>query len=268
MHSRNSPGAARLEAANGAGESSFFVGEVGEEERRPQGMWETTLTREQSREVDRLAIQRFAVPGVVLMENAGRGATEQLLESSPTGPVAICCGKGNNGGDGFVIARHLDLHGIPVRVLLWADPAELGGDAAINYRILEASGISITVCRGRENESAWRPLLAEADWIVDALLGTGFRGSPRDPFGVAIQAINAASAAVLAVDLPSGLDCDSGEAAADAVRADRTCTFVAAKRGFLNLAAGEYLGTVHVIHIGAPRTLIETIRQGPPNSSE
>src|SRR5436853_7938880 len=95
------------------------------------------LTRAQVREIDRRAIEEFGVPGVVLMENAGRGAAELLLSLGVHGPVAICCGKGNNGGDGFVIARHPENHGVPVRVLLCARRDECTGDHATNYRIME-----------------------------------------------------------------------------------------------------------------------------------
>src|ERR687883_5330 len=104
----------------------------------------TALTRAQVRELDRRAIQEYGVPGVVLMENAGRGAAEVLMRLNPERqPALILCGKGNNGGDGFVIARHSDNRGWPVAVTLFADPADLSGDAAINYRVLAASGLPI-----------------------------------------------------------------------------------------------------------------------------
>src|SRR5437870_12094342 len=101
-----------------------------------------TLSREQLREIDRLAVEEFGVPGVVLMENAGRGAAEVLLSLGVHGPVVVCCGKGNNGGDGFVIARDLANQQVPVSVLLFADPATLTGDAAAHYRIAVQLGLS------------------------------------------------------------------------------------------------------------------------------
>src|SRR5437867_4203452 len=100
-----------------------------------------TLSREQLQEIDRLAVEEFGLAGVVLMENAGRGAAEVLLALGVHGPVVVCCGKGNNGGDGFVIARHLDNRGQAVKVLLFCQPGELTGDAAINYEILARSGM-------------------------------------------------------------------------------------------------------------------------------
>jgi NAD(P)H-hydrate epimerase len=205
------------------------------------------LTRSQVRELDRRAVEEFGVPGVVLMENAGRGAAELLLRLGVEGTVAICCGKGNNGGDGFVIARHLDIRGVSVRVHLVVPPEGLAGDAAINYRIIERSNIPIV--RGIET-------LSDAQWIVDALLGTGLSGAVRPPFWGAIDAINRRGASVLAVDIPSGLDCDTGTPLGIAVHADHTATFVAPKAGFQNPAARPWLGQVHLLDIGAPRALV------------
>lgn len=212
------------------------------------------LSRDQVREIDRRAIEELGMPGVVLMENAGRGAAEILLQLRPTGPVVLCCGKGNNGGDGFVIARHLDNAGVPVQVLLFAAPEELRGDAAINYHIIERSGIPITPMVTAD-EAELRRALTAADWVVDSLFGTGLTGPVRPPFDRVIAAINAGSGRVLAVDIPSGLDCDTGEPLGPAVRAQHTVSFVALKKGFANPAARAYLGEVHVVDIGAPRRL-------------
>ncbi len=190
------------------------------------------FTREQSRRVDRIAVEEFGFSGLVLMENAGRGVADVLCRLGIAGPVAICCGRGNNAGDGFVIARHLDLRGYPVRVLLWANPEELTGDAAVNYHILTKTDVPIEVFRGEHDEPRLARLLAGAAWIVDGLLGTGARGEPRPPLDGVIDQLNAAAAAKLAIDLPSGLDCDSGQPARHTIRAVETCTFVTAKVGF------------------------------------
>jgi len=220
------------------------------------------LTRHELRELDRLAIEEYGVLGVVLMENAGANAARLLEAQGITGPVAIACGRGNNGGDGFVIARHLEAAGRQVRVLLAAAPDAYVGDAAINLRIVERSGLS-PICLAEADEEAWRRELAGAAWVVDALLGTGAVGPPRAAVAVAITAINEVRAAagdfaarVLAVDLPSGLDADTGEAAGQCVRADLTATFVAEKAGFANPAAPAFTGTVHVLGIGAPAALL------------
>jgi NAD(P)H-hydrate epimerase len=206
------------------------------------------LTRDQVRAIDRRAIDEFGVPGVVLMENAGRGAAEVLLSLGARGPVLVCCGKGNNGGDGLVIARHLDNRGLPVRVLLFANPEELTGDAATNCDIIRRSGVPLEVRAG--------PPLEAAEWIVDALFGTGLAGAVRPPFDAVIATINASGAKVLAVDIPSGLDCDSGEPLGPTVRADHTVTFVAAKKGFENPASQQWVGAIHVVDIGAPRAAL------------
>ncbi len=190
------------------------------------------LSRDQVREVDRRAIDEYGMSGLVLMENAGRGVADTLLTLGVHGPVVVCCGKGNNGGDGFVIARHLDNRGKAVRVLLFADPAELRYDAAANWHILERAGIPFETFNKDVTPTQLKPHLADADWIVDALLGTGASGEPQPPYSAAIEAINGAVRRVLAVDLPSGLDCDSGVAFTQTVTADHTCTFVAAKPGF------------------------------------
>jgi NAD(P)H-hydrate epimerase len=216
------------------------------------------LSRDEVRAIDRRAIDDFGVPGAVLMENAGRGAAEVMLSLGARGPVVICCGKGNNGGDGFVIARHLDNRGVPVRVLLFARPEELSGDAALNYHILSRSGLPIEVRAGPPVDAeSLRRELAAAEWIVDALFGTGLTGAVRPPFDQVIAAINASAAKVLAVDIPSGLDCDTGEPLGATVRAQHTVTFVALKKGFANPAARAWLGTVHVADIGAPRAALK-----------
>jgi NAD(P)H-hydrate epimerase len=214
------------------------------------------LTRAQVREVDRLAIEEYGVPGAVLMENAGRGAAELLVRLGIDGLVVICAGKGNNGGDGFVIARHLDNCGVAVRILLFTRPEDLTGDAAINFHILARSGLCITPCMPSLDLAAVQRALAPAAWIVDALFGTGLSGPVRSPYDRIIAAINASGRPVLAVDLPSGLDCDTGLSLGATVRAACTATFVAEKIGFKEPAARQWLGEVHVIDIGAPRAAV------------
>ena len=216
------------------------------------------LSREEVRALDRRAIEELGVPGVVLMENAGRGAAEVLIALGVPGPVAVCCGKGNNGGDGFVIARHLENRGLLVKVLLFARPEELTGDAAINYHIIARSGLPVRICaENTVDELALTQELARSAWIVDALFGTGLTGAVRPPLDRVIAVINASGAQVLAVDIPSGLDCDTGEPLGPTVRADHTVTFAAQKKGFSNPAARQWLGQVHVVDIGAPRVLLE-----------
>jgi NAD(P)H-hydrate epimerase len=213
------------------------------------------LTRAEVREIDRRAIEDFGLPGVVLMENAGRNAAMLLHERAPAARVAIACGKGNNAGDGFVIARHLVNLGHDVRLLLACDPAEYRGDAAVNRGVVEKMGLPVARLADAPREE-WERSLAGADWIVDALLGTGATGAPRGAIATAIEAVNAVAArehaSVFAVDLPSGLDCDSGETPGPCVRATLTGTFVAPKVGFDRTDAAQCLGEVRVLDIGAP----------------
>jgi NAD(P)H-hydrate epimerase len=214
--------------------------------------------------LDRRAQDEYGMPSLLLMENAGRGAAVHMRRVNPEKRrVVMCCGKGNNGGDGFVIARHLDNFGWPVKVLLFADPAELKGDAAVMFRILQKS--TVPVMAGRYMLAAARGedflneelTIFDDGWIVDALFGTGLSGPIGDPYDRVLAAINASPAPVLAVDIPSGLDCDTGEPLGATVRADVTITFVGMKQGFTSESAQPWLGEVHVTEIGAPRALVE-----------
>jgi NAD(P)H-hydrate epimerase len=213
-----------------------------------------SLTRSQVREFDRRAVQEFGVPALVLMENAGRGAAELLLALGIHGPVAVCCGKGNNGGDGLVMARHLDNRGIAVAIHLFARPEDLSTEAAVHWNIVSKARIPARV-RPQIDAAALRIELAKAEWIVDALYGTGLDGPVRAPLDDVIAAINANPGRVFAVDIPSGLNADTGEPMGATIRARHTATFVAPKTGFNNPAARAWLGRVHVIEIGAPRSL-------------
>ncbi len=222
-----------------------------------------TLSRDQVRRLDQRAMADYGVPGIVLMENAGRGVAEILLQLGVAGRVVICCGPGNNGGDGFVIARQLDLRSVAVSVLAWGDPGQGTGDAAVNYRILERSSLAIVRMSAVADMGAEvTRQLAGAAWVVDALLGTGAQGEPRPPLAAAIDAINASGVPVLAVDLPSGLNCDTGQPAQHTIRAAHTCTFVAQKPGFLAAGAAAFTGPVTVVDIGAPRQLVEEMLAG------
>ena len=216
------------------------------------------LSREEVRALDRRAAEEYGLPGVVLMENAGRNTAELLNALGIQGRVVVCCGKGNNGGDGFVIARHLDNRRVPVRVLLFARPEELTGDAALNYHVLARSGVPIIVhADGSLAEDEIRRELAEGEWVIDALLGTGLSRPVRPPLDRVMGLINDSGRRVLAVDLPSGLDCDTGRPLGVAVRAEHTATMAAWKKGFRAPEAKAYTGEVHLIDIGLPRRLLK-----------
>ncbi|NOY41792.1 MAG: NAD(P)H-hydrate epimerase [Planctomycetes bacterium] len=232
-----------------------------------------SLTRQQSRLIDTIAIDQYGIPGMVLMENAGRGVVDVLLELDPTltqnpePKIAILCGKGNNGGDGFVIARHLAIRGARPVVLLLASASELRGDALQNYQILTHCGVPIVDLSGESDlGSALDAEASDAGWLVDALLGTGALGEPRAPLPLVIRWMNGQNAKRLAIDVPSGLDCDTGQAGSHCVRADHTCTFVASKIGFAMPGAQPYLGQVHIVSIGVPSELIVEVALLPPTT--
>lgn len=214
------------------------------------------LSRDVVRQLDRAAIDEYEIPGMVLMENAGRGCADVLCNVGIEGKVVICCGKGNNAGDGLVIARHLELRGHTVQLLFWSDPAELSGDAGQNYRIARRAAIPMQTLPSPHEDADLAPQLESADWIVDALLGTGARGEPRAPFDRVIDQLNTVPAKRLAVDLPSGFDCETGEAAQHCFRAHHTCTFAAAKPGLVKPHATDWVGHLHVLDIGIPRQLL------------
>jgi NAD(P)H-hydrate epimerase len=199
----------------------------------------------EQRALDEWAIGERGIPGLDLMERAGEGLTNLVCELAPTGTIAVVCGKGNNGGDGLVAARLLRVLGRDVRVLLLAAPEELRGDARTNCERLP----------GAPPERFDSAALSGVDAIVDAILGTGFSGEPRDPASTAIAAINAAAdagAIVVACDVPSGVDGSSGEISGEAVRAAATATFHAAKPGLWIAPGKGHAGEVRVIDIGIP----------------
>jgi NAD(P)H-hydrate epimerase len=227
------------------------------------------LSRDQVRSCDQIAVDRFGVNGVVLMENAGAAAARQVsaMLTDPAAGVCIVAGTGNNGGDGFVVARHLFNSGVAVEVIIFGQRDRMADDAETNLKIIEKMGLPIRWAHGADAEQNTR-LLADragrADLVVDALLGTGLTGPPREPIHSAIAALNALSKTVVALDVPSGLDCDAGEPFDIAVRAACTITFAANKKGFLNPAAAAYTGTVVVASIGIHTSLLVTSQQNNP----
>ena len=214
------------------------------------------LNREEVRSVDRIAIEEFSLTGLVLMENAGRGAAEVIAQSiSPSWSIGILCGGGNNGGDGYVIARHLQLAGYSVAILSLANLDRLSPDADANAKIAGLAEIPITVAKSRDDIEVF---LQGCPVVLDCLLGTGATGEPRGLYRDAIELANELAETRFAIDIPTGLDCDSGEASTETFRADETITFVAEKAGFAN--AAEFIGKVTVVGIGVPRILLERFK--------
>jgi NAD(P)H-hydrate epimerase len=210
-------------------------------------------TAEEMRRLDRKAIEECGLPGVVLMENAGRGAAVLAREhfgDLRNRSVAVVCGRGNNGGDGFVMARVFHGWGARVRVFLLADRQRVGGDARINLDVALKMGLEIVEI---PDESRLDRLdLAGADLVVDAIFGTGLGSEVRGLQREAIEAVNRSGLPVAAVDIPSGVDSDTGQIRGAAVRADLTVTFGLPKTGLL-LPPGEVLaGRLQVVDIGIP----------------
>jgi len=214
------------------------------------------MSRDQVRAFDNWAITELGVPGVVLMENAGRSCAELIAEkmSKIDRPrVCIFCGTGNNGGDGFVIARHLLNRKFNVVVVICGDPGKIKGDAKNNLDALVGLGAAIEkldVDTESDIEGRTTTLAQDADMLVDAVFGTGLTGQLRDEYKRLIEAINSLGCPMLSVDIPSGLDCDTGEPLGVAIKANCTVTFVALKKGFILATARAHTGEIYVASIG------------------
>jgi len=208
------------------------------------------------RDLDRAAIQQWGIPGLTLMENAGRAvadAARRLSAADSERPVVFVCGTGNNGGDGFVAARHLSEQGRRVRVLLAGSRDRVTGDALENLRRLDEAGIEVVEI---DDAQVAARVLPQAALIVDALLGTGLSGKVRGLPGQLIEVINDSGRPVLAVDVPSGLDADSGEPLGIAVRAIETVTMGLPKIGLCLYPGMDYAGRITVANLGYPAELV------------
>jgi hydroxyethylthiazole kinase-like uncharacterized protein yjeF len=214
------------------------------------------LTADEMRRVDQRAVRDLGIPGVTLMENAGNGAAACLLEALPAlglprrgVRVALLCGKGGNGGDGFVVAGHLRAAGHRVEVFLVAPRAEVRGDAAQTLAAMERRGIR---AREIEDDAALARALPSAQLVVDAMLGTGARGAPTPLVARAIEQVNACGRPVVALDIPSGLPADGGAPEGPVVRATLTPTFAGLKRALVTGPGVALAGRVVVVDIGVP----------------
>lgn len=233
------------------------------------------LSRAGARALDDAAIRELGLPGVVLMENAAvalASACDALIASRGLSRVVICCGPGNNGGDGLALARQLACRGVDALILATAPLATMKGDAGVNAAAVESLGLRVIdpiVAMAPQaaleimlEDGPIAPTAEEARriLIVDALLGTGLDRPVAGPMAQMVAWVNAMrsrGATVLAADIPTGLDADTGlPTGGPCVTADFTVTFAAPKRGFLNPASRPYTGTVAVGHIGVPMTFV------------
>ncbi len=218
------------------------------------------LTREEVRSADSWAINELKVPGVVLMENAGRNFSEILLEKIKDvkdPEVLIICGSGNNGGDGYVIARHLLREKVRAEVVVCADREKIKGDADTNLRILEKMGVKIDHIEiDPQGLQALKRRAQNCCYIVDGIFGTGIKGQVRGKYPELVNTINELGIKVASIDIPSGLDCDTGEPLGVSIEADFTVTFLAPKKGFENPRSKAYTGQVYVADIGVDLSLM------------
>jgi ADP-dependent NAD(P)H-hydrate dehydratase / NAD(P)H-hydrate epimerase len=217
-------------------------------------------TAEQMKELDRKTIEAYGLPGIVLMENAGRGAAEVILRTFPDilrKKVAVVAGKGNNGGDGFVIARYLLNKGVAVRVFLLTDPTALRGDAAANYSVfVRMKGEVVPMPSSRDYQKV-RKDVEIFDLLVDAIFGTGLDAEITGYYREVIDHLNSLKKNVVAVDIPSGLDANTGRPLGAAVRASLTVTFGLPKVGHLISSGTGYVGDLQIVDIGIPEKAIQ-----------
>jgi NAD(P)H-hydrate epimerase len=222
-----------------------------------------TLTRREVRGVDQRAIDDFGMSGLVLMENAGRQCAELIHRLAKRGKMVILAGLGNNGGDGFVIARHWELlRAVKPTVLLVAGTGtapeqRMSGDARTNFGILKKSGFIVHPIETLD--SVIMEKIRSADVLVDAMLGTGARPGLVSPTLEVVRTANESNGQRFSIDIPTGLDCDTGEIEDTCFRAQHTLTFVAPKFGFFLGQAPHFIGDVHVIDIGVPKVLLDEV---------
>jgi hydroxyethylthiazole kinase-like uncharacterized protein yjeF len=209
------------------------------------------LSREQSQQLDKTAIETLGLSPLVLMENAGRSIFEYILENNYRGKMLVCCGKGNNGGDGLVVFRYLQSHGFDAEVFLLAAPESLSTEARVNFEINRKCGMDFHVVP--ENDfDLFKKKLEQADWIIDGIFGTGLQGLVKPFYQTIIHEINHCKAKVISIDIPSGLDCDTGEILGSCIHAEDTLTLAGLKKGFNSTNARRYLGKITVVDIGIP----------------
>ena len=220
------------------------------------------VTAGEMQEMDRQTIENQGIPGIELMEKAGHGATRALLDQfgdHVKAGVGIICGKGNNGGDGFVIARYLAERGIKVGVYLLAKAATVKGDAAVNLKRLSGLKLTINEIPDEDTFLKTKSRLSRCGLIVDAILGTGLTSEVRGFYKAVINFINSTDSAVFAVDIPSGLNADTGQPCGTCIRAQGTATFALPKIGHFTHPGAEFTGKLEIIDIGIPPTVVQDV---------
>lgn len=216
-------------------------------------------TTQEMREIDRKTIEEYGIPGVVLMENAGAAVVrcmEKEMKSLAGKRFSVLCGRGNNGGDGFVVARYLANAGARVKVFLFSGEKETTGDAAVHLDVLLQMGVDILEIAGDRDWDRLKVAMSFSECLVDALLGTGFHGELSPIFAQAVATMNESGKPIFAVDVPSGVQASDGAVFQDAVRATWTVTFGLPKPGLLQYPGAEYAGKIFIDPIGIPAALL------------
>lgn len=224
------------------------------------------VTIAEIKSIEHKAIEEYGIPSIVLMENAGSKAVnqiEQIMGSLHNKKISIFAGKGNNGGDGYVIARHLYNQGAKVKVFLIGSKADVMGDAFVNLQIIVNMGIDVIEVAHEGDWDKLKIAMTFTDCMIDALVGTGFTGKLSGPMAQVVESMNKINKPLIAIDVPSGVDADTGQIFGAAVKADHTITFSLPKQGLLLYPGASYAGDVSVVDIGIPRTLLcdENIKQ-------
>ncbi len=222
------------------------------------------LSRQEVRQLDQFAIDTVGISGAVLMENAGRAITDEIsrhLSGLDGKSVGIVAGHGNNGGDGFVVARHIIIRGGKATVFLVAPEQKIAGDAATNLAVFRALGGIICDATG-DRLKCLGEALSSFDLLVDAIGGTGITGPLRGDLAGAVRRINSAAKPIVAIDIPTGLDCDTGQATDPTVQAAMTVTMVARKLGFDQPGASDFTGEVRVVDVGVPVETVISLQAG------
>jgi len=212
------------------------------------------VTADEVRQMDQSAIRDYCIPSLLLMENAGRSVSDVISREYKPCKVLVFIGKGNNGGDGLVVARHLANRGYSVQVVLLEDPARLKADPLVNFSIVRKMNIPwAVVASSKERIFA---LCQKSGLVVDAIFGVGIHSPVCGIFEKAICAINKCRKPVVSIDIPSGLDADTGEVHGVAVRATKTVTLALPKHGLFEGEGPLYAGKIEVADIGIPRGLL------------
>ena len=215
------------------------------------------VSRQKMKQIANLARGKFAIPSLILMENAGRSVAEEAKKmlKSRSAPILIFCGYGNNGGDGFVAARHLTNKGYKVLVILIGPKKKMSGDTSLNFKIITKMKIRIKkITNGRQINSVFKKL-KKPQLIIDAIFGIGVKDRLNNFYCQLIEKINSLPTPVLSVDIPSGLDADMGRALPISIEAKKTVTMGMIKRGFLSSFAKKYIGKVIIADISLPNQL-------------